>query len=129
VAAPALDPGERRTWTLLFPRTRQDWIPGAAQAPLVKIAATIRASAGHRLMIAGHTDARGKREANRELGLERARIIADRLVELGVPRHRVRVHSMGEDRPAVAGWNEQAWYKNRRVEIALAPPSKGRRKE
>jgi peptidoglycan-associated lipoprotein len=124
--SPALESGERRTWTLLFPRTRQDRVPSAAEAPLVKIAGTIVPSIEHRLLIRGHTDARGTREGNRELALARAKTVADRLVELGVPSHRIRLQSMGEDHPAVPGHNEEAWYKNRRVEIVLAPPSKRR---
>lgn len=65
----------------------------------------------------GHTDERGTREYNIGLGERRAQAVARVLTARGVSGDQFSVVSYGEERPAVAGSNEQAWAKNRRVEI------------
>ena len=65
----------------------------------------------------GHTDERGTREYNMALGERRAKAVADYMAVNGIARYRLETVSYGEERPAVAGSNEAAWAKNRRVEI------------
>lgn len=65
----------------------------------------------------GHADERGSREYNMALGERRANAVRDFLVLQGVNRNNLEVISYGEERPLVLGSGEEAWSKNRRVEI------------
>ncbi len=65
----------------------------------------------------GHADERGTREYNMALGERRAKAVADYMSVNGIARYRLETVSYGEERPAMAGSNEAAWSKNRRVEI------------
>lgn len=65
----------------------------------------------------GHTDERGSREYNVGLGARRAESVSQLLQAYGVAPGRLETISYGEELPAVEGHNEEAWAKNRRVEI------------
>lgn len=65
----------------------------------------------------GNTDERGGREYNLALGQRRAEAVAKSLALLGVSAAQVEAVSFGKERPAVQGSSEEAWAKNRRVEI------------
>lgn len=67
-----------------------------------------------RATIEGHADERGTRDYNLALGARRANAAKNYLVSLGVPANRLTTVSYGEERPAAAGSNEQAWQQNRR---------------
>lgn len=67
------------------------------------------------LMIEGHTDDRGSREYNLELGCRRALAMIDALIGHGFAPERLGIVSYGEVRPAVLGANEAAWAQNRRA--------------
>ena len=69
------------------------------------------------LMLEGHTDERGGREYNLALGQRRAEAVAKSLTLLGVGANQVEAVSFGKERPAVQGSGEEAWAKNRRVEL------------
>ena len=72
----------------------------------------------------GHTDERGSREYNVGLGARRAESVAQLLQAYGVAGSQIETVSYGEEVPAVEGHNEQAWSKNRRVELVY-PASGG----
>ncbi|MFG6416646.1 peptidoglycan-associated lipoprotein Pal [Roseateles sp. DC23W] len=69
------------------------------------------------LNLEGHTDERGGREYNLALGQRRAEAVAKSLTLLGVQAAQVEAVSYGKERPAVTGGGEEAWAKNRRVEL------------
>lgn len=69
------------------------------------------------LNLEGHTDERGGREYNLALGQRRAEAVAKSLTLLGVQASQVEAVSYGKERPAVTGGGEEAWAKNRRVEL------------
>lgn len=69
------------------------------------------------MSLEGHTDERGGREYNLALGQKRAEAVAKSLGLLGVQAAQVEPVSYGKERPAAAGSNEEAWAKNRRVEL------------
>ncbi|MBV8146245.1 MAG: peptidoglycan-associated lipoprotein Pal [Gammaproteobacteria bacterium] len=72
----------------------------------------------------GHTDERGSREYNIGLGERRAQAVRRALLLQGATDAQISTVSYGEERPAVAGHDEAAWAKNRRVEIIyLAGPA------
>jgi len=77
----------------------------------------LRARPDLTVRLEGHTDERGSREYNIGLGDRRAQSVQRMLVLNGVSESQIRTVSYGEERPAVAESNEDAWAKNRRVEL------------
>jgi len=77
----------------------------------------LRSRSGLTVRLEGHTDERGSREYNIGLGDRRAQAVKRMLVLNGVSEDQIRTVSYGEERPAVAESNEDAWAKNRRVEL------------
>ncbi|MFX1680835.1 peptidoglycan-associated lipoprotein Pal [Mitsuaria sp. CC2] len=69
------------------------------------------------LSLEGHADERGGREYNLALGQKRAEAVAKSLTLLGVTAGQVEAVSFGKERPTDTGHNEEAWAKNRRVEL------------
>lgn len=77
----------------------------------------LAANPQQRVVLEGHADERGSREYNIGLGDRRAQSVR-RLMEFqGVAPDQIRTVSYGEEKPAVEGHDEQAWSRNRRVEI------------
>jgi peptidoglycan-associated lipoprotein len=74
-------------------------------------------NASVRVRLEGHTDERGSPEYNIGLGERRAQAVRRALMLQGVTDAQVATVSYGEERPAVAGQDESAWAKNRRVEF------------
>lgn len=70
-----------------------------------------------RILLEGHTDSRGSREYNISLGERRAISVLKRFQALGVPVAQIRIISYGEENPAVSGYNEEAYKRNRRAVI------------
>lgn len=67
----------------------------------------------------GHADERGSTEYNLALGQRRAESAKEFMVGFGIEPSRIRTISYGEERPLVNQSNEQAWARNRRVEVVL----------
>lgn len=70
-----------------------------------------------KVRLEGNTDERGTREYNIGLGERRAQAVRRALLLQGVTEAQVTTLSYGEERPAVAGNDETAYSKNRRVEF------------
>jgi peptidoglycan-associated lipoprotein len=94
-------------------------IPGAERGKLQQVSDWLKANPGHSLFLAGHADKRGTPEYNRALGERRALAVREYLVGLGLPAAALFTNSYGSDRPAVQGDTEDAYAKNRRVEIGV----------
>ncbi len=73
-----------------------------------------------RIRLEGHADERGSREYNIGLGERRAQAVRRALLLQGVSEVQLATVSYGEERPAVAGSDEEAYTQNRRVEIVYA---------
>ncbi len=69
------------------------------------------------ILLEGHTDSRGSRGYNIALGERRAVSVLKLFKAQGVPMSQIRVISYGEERPAVSGFNEEAYQRNRRAVI------------
>jgi len=78
----------------------------------------LNGGANRHIRIEGHTDERGSREYNIGLGERRAQAIRRALMLQGVSEDQITTVSYGEERPAVAGGDEQAYSKNRRGELS-----------
>lgn len=70
-----------------------------------------------KVQIDGHADARGTTDYNLALGARRADSVRKELNRLGMPLHTMRTMSYGEERPAATGTDEDAYARNRRVEV------------
>jgi peptidoglycan-associated lipoprotein len=70
-----------------------------------------------KLALEGHTDERGGREYNLALGQKRAEAVVRTLTLLGASDGQLEAVSFGKERPADPGHDEDAWAKNRRVEL------------
>ena len=68
------------------------------------------------LRLEGHADERGTREYNLALGENRALSVKEVLGLYNLD-DRIIVVSYGEEQPILTGSNEEAWEKNRRVEL------------
>lgn len=65
----------------------------------------------------GHADERGSREYNIALGDRRAQSVRRVLLFQGAATSQIDTVSYGEERPVDSGHSEEAWAKNRRVEL------------
>ena len=74
---------------------------------------------GSKLLITGHTDMVGTNEYNLQLGLERAKIVAGYIQNLGINGSRILVESRGEIQPLAGYITEENRAKNRRTEITI----------
>ena len=77
----------------------------------------LAANAGKRIRLEGHADERGTREYNLALGERRANGILNYFIVNGASRSQIEVVSYGEERPEQSGQSEQAYSRNRRVEV------------
>jgi len=65
----------------------------------------------------GHADERGSREYNIALGDRRAQSVRRVLLFQGASTDQLETVSYGEEQPAMSGHTEEAWARNRRVEL------------
>jgi len=80
-------------------------------------AAFMQDNPGVTLRLEGHADERGSAGYNLALGEQRAKSVRSILQAGGVEAVRVSVISYGEERPAVDGYTEDAYSRNRRAEL------------
>jgi outer membrane protein OmpA-like peptidoglycan-associated protein len=75
-----------------------------------------------RIRIEGHTDDRGKADANRSLSQARAEAVQKYLVDKGVEAARLEAKGFGPDRPVTSNKTEKGRAANRRVEFVITSP-------
>jgi peptidoglycan-associated lipoprotein len=93
-------------------------IANAELAKVQRVAEYLRSNSS-KLIIAGHTDAVGTPDYNRNLGELRSQAVRAALVQFGVDPGRVQTVSYGEDYPADASDSESAHAANRRAEFGI----------
>ena len=94
-------------------------ISASERSKLETVRQWMEANPGRSLFLAGHADKRGTPEYNRALGERRALAVREYLAGLGMSPGTLFTNSYGSDRPAVEGDTEDAYAKNRRVEIGV----------
>jgi len=77
-----------------------------------------------RIRIEGHADSRGTPEYNQDLSERRAASVRRFLIEHGLSPDRVESVGYGEARPIIPHDTEEAWSRNRRVEILIVEQSR-----
>ena len=89
-------------------------------ASLQQLAAYLKADAGRRVALVGHTDATGSLEINIALSRKRASAVLERLVgQYGVPRQQLDAEGMGYLSPIAPNLTAAGREANRRVEAVL----------
>lgn len=86
---------------------------------LSRIAGVLLTSQGYRVQVYGHTDDVGTEEYNQDLSERRAETVRDYLVEAGIPTDIISAKGFGKTNPLVAGTDDKARARNRRVEIGI----------
>jgi len=76
-----------------------------------------------RVRLEGNTDERGSPEYNIGLGMRRAQAVRQALLLQGASAGQITVVSYGAEHPVDPGHNEDAWSKNRRVDIVYLTPN------
>jgi len=102
--------------TIYYDFDRADLTEAARSLLLAKVP-VLQAQPTVHVRITGHTDDRGSSEYNLALGLRRAAEAKAFLVNNGIDASRLMITSMGAEKPAVEGENEDAWSRNRRSEF------------
>lgn len=93
-----------------------------SKAVLSQKAAVMKQFPQLRVTIEGHCDERGTEEYNLALGERRARAAYEYLLNLGVNPNQMEMVSYGKLHPAVSGYGEASWAKNRRDEFKVSKP-------
>jgi outer membrane protein OmpA-like peptidoglycan-associated protein len=103
---------------VLFRTDSAELRPGAVDK-LRPLADYLRANAGVRVAIIGHTDARGTDAHNLALSERRAASVRAAFDDMGVTRARFRVEGQGEAKPVASNATSDGMRLNRRVEVTL----------
>ena len=71
--------------------------------------------------IEGNCDEWGSDEYNYALGLKRAKVVKNALIDLGVDKTKLTIISYGESNPICTAHKKECWAKNRRDNFTLLP--------
>ena len=94
-------------------------LPGEEEK-IKKIAEILKKYPGRNIQISGHTALAGTPEARMKLSIERARVIAEMLVALGVRKpEEIIIVGYGAERPIADNSTPEGMARNRRVEITI----------
>lgn len=114
-ALSALPPAPQR-FTVLF-RFESDALTDQSQALIPEILKAVKARADQDVVVIGHTDTMGTQQANYGLGLKRALMVRNLLVEAGLDGSAIDATSVGELDLLVKTADETPEPRNRRVDI------------
>lgn len=79
----------------------------------------LKENSDKKLTLVGHTDNRGTDSYNMKLGLDRAKSVRSYFQKKGISARRISVKSEGESKPRDKAETEEAWAKNRRVDVLI----------
>ena len=116
-ALSALPPAPQR-FTVFF-RFESDALTDQSQALIPAILAAVKKHAVQDVVVIGHTDTMGTQPANYALGLKRAMMVRNILVDAGLDGATIDVTSVGELDLLVKTADETPEPRNRRVDIAV----------
>jgi len=103
----------------LYFQTGGDQLTPESRAMVADVIAGMRGRVAPDVTVIGHTDTTGDAGANTALGLSRATLIRDLLIQAGLDGAVVDVRSHGESDPVVATPDNTAEARNRRVEVTI----------
>lgn len=108
--------GRARIYGINFD-TDSDRIRDESKPTLDRIVALLKAKAGWKLAIEGHTDSTSTAQHNQELSERRAASVRAYLVTSGVDAARLTSKGLGATKPAASNATEMGRAQNRRVEL------------
>ena len=88
------------------------------QSVLEAHAGYLKSHPDRHVLLQGNTDERGTTEYNLALGQKRAEAVRRALSLLGVPDSQMEAVSLGKEKPAASGHDEEAYAQNRRTDLA-----------
>ena len=97
--------------------TNKSVIKAESEPLLDQVAAMLKANAGLKLAVEGHTDSTGDAKANKTLSEQRAKAVVDALVKRGIGAARLTSAGYGAERPVADNRSEEGRARNRRVEL------------
>jgi outer membrane protein OmpA-like peptidoglycan-associated protein len=107
---------------VLFDTAAATLKPGAG-AVLDRVAGFLKENDGTKVMIEGHTDARGSEQYNQQLSERRAQAVVDALAFRGIDRGRVEAVGRGKSLPVASNETAAGQQQNRRVELIFSDAS------
>lgn len=108
---------DRPATFLLYFVTGTDELTDESKRELQKVLAALRERPSPDVLVIGHTDTVGDGETNDRLSAQRAERVKGYLVEIGIPRERIRTAGRGERELLVPTPDNVEEPRNRRVEI------------
>ena len=111
-------PPPPQNFTLFF-RFESDELTDQSKALIPKILAAVKQHAVQDVVVIGHTDTMGTQPANYALGLKRALMVRNILVDAGLEGSTIDATSVGELDPIIKTPDETPEPRNRRVDIAV----------
>ncbi len=108
--------------SVLFATNQAALLPGA-QTRLDDVAGALLEAKERSVLVEGHTDSRGTRDANLALSQRRAEAVRSYLVARGYPAGKIEARGIGEERPVEENGTTEGRANNRRVEIVIERPS------
>jgi outer membrane protein OmpA-like peptidoglycan-associated protein len=100
-------------------KTGESTLLPIAQTRLDRVAEALKSQGDKKIVVAGHTDARGSDEVNRSLSQRRADAVRSYLVSRGVPDDQIQAVGKGEAEPIANNKTAEGRANNRRVEIIV----------
>jgi outer membrane protein OmpA-like peptidoglycan-associated protein len=83
------------------------------------LAAIMKAYSGVTVALEGHTDNTGDPAQNRQLSVDRANAVRDRLVQAGIASDRISTAGYGQDKPIASNDTAEGKARNRRTELVV----------
>jgi outer membrane protein OmpA-like peptidoglycan-associated protein len=104
--------------SVLFRTNQAALLPGA-QTRLDDVATALMSAKERTVVVEGHTDSRGKPDANLALSQRRAEAVRSYLVSRGYPAEKIEARGIGQERPIAENASAEGRANNRRVEIVV----------
>ena len=113
--------GKQRTFTLdeIYFQKGKDIVLSKSLTELDRLVAVLQEHNNISILIEGHTDNVGNKDALKKLSLDRAKTIKSYLVVNGIDEHRIEVFGHGADKALNGNESEKEKEVNRRVEIRI----------
>jgi outer membrane protein OmpA-like peptidoglycan-associated protein len=113
-----MQPPPARRFNLYF-ESGTDMLTPESKGLVAEVIVAVQGRVAPDVSVIGHTDTTGTAAFNVTLGLQRAALIRDLLVQAGLPADLVEVVSHGESDPLVPTPDNTAEARNRRVEVTV----------
>ena len=111
-------PPRPQTFVLYF-KTGSSELRDESRADVPRVAEVLRGWTHPHVLVAGHADGTGSDETNIKVSRERAEMVRDLLVRIGVPATSIEATSHGKRNPLVKVPDGTAEPRNRRVSVTI----------